>query len=103
MITKPAQRGHDVYISSLKKGECFGEMSLFTGERPSARVKSFEDVATIYIDKDLFYKFILSYPNTGLKITTNLIKILSKRLKERTEDVASLINMSFNITSPKNI
>ena len=83
------ERGNvNVYISSLKskekivlstlsKGDYFGEMALITGEPRSAAVETVNDVVLLKLDKKGFDKLIKSNP----AITLSLSHMLSKRLK----------------------
>ena len=78
-----------VRLSTLKKGEVFGEMSLISGDAVGATIKVAEDATIVYIEGQDF-KGILSQFSS---VQTYLTRILARRLAEsnvmRAEEIAS--------------
>ncbi len=76
-------------LSTLKKGEVFGEMSLISGDAVGATIKVAEDATIVYIEGQDF-KGVL---NKFSSVQTYLTRILARRLAEsnvmRAEEIAS--------------
>src|SRR5205823_5093802 len=45
------RNGHDTHVASLRSGDCFGEMSLLTGEKRSASIVANTDCEVVEIGK----------------------------------------------------
>ncbi len=69
---------HDVecVLAVLQPGECFGEMSLITGEPASATVRARGPARAIRISKENFHQMLASAP----QIAVTLARILANRL-----------------------
>ena len=78
MITKD---GHDVEAVRRKSGEYVGEMSIINREPRMATLIASGDVHALCIDQKSFEGLIRERPEVSLAV----IKVLSKRLKEATE------------------
>jgi CRP/FNR family cyclic AMP-dependent transcriptional regulator len=68
--------GERTVIATLETGDCFGEMSLVTGEPASAEVLSRESGSILEIHRDDFPRLVGQIPALGL----TLARILSARL-----------------------
>ncbi len=71
--------GH--YIRSLEKGDFFGEMSLFSGEKRNATVITESESILLEIDKDIFEKIFKKHNELIETVST----ILSNRIIENVE------------------
>ncbi len=71
-------------MATLGRGQCFGEMSLLTGERRSATVTALEDSELLMLGKADFKDILLADP----KVLESLSQILSLRQRERDAAVA---------------
>jgi CRP-like cAMP-binding protein len=71
-------------IATLKEGDCFGEMSLITGDPCSADIQAREDVLTLVMKKESFDQILSRYPSLNIYFT----KLLSQRLKRTSVHVA---------------
>ena len=78
VITKD---GHDVEAVRRKSGEYVGEMSIINREPRMATLIASDDVHALCIDRKSFEGLIRERPEVSLAV----IKVLSKRLKEATE------------------
>ena len=67
--------GTMTYVTTLKAGDYFGEMSLLTGEKRSATVIANNDCESLKIDKDTFAEALLANPE--------LLQRLSEMLAQR--------------------
>jgi CRP-like cAMP-binding protein len=75
------RNGQSRHIASMKAGDCFGEMSLLTGELRSATVTASSDCEVVEIDKAVL--------GESLKANPGLLAQLSELLAQRqlkTED-----------------
>lgn len=73
--------GHDgeqTYVTTLRPGDYFGEMSLLTGEKRSATVVANSDCESLRIDKTSFAEVLLSNPGLLQKLSEMLA---SRRLE----------------------
>ncbi|MEW5821920.1 MAG: HD domain-containing phosphohydrolase [Cyanobacteriota bacterium] len=90
--------GEEFVLAYLGSGDCFGEMSLLTGERRSASVRAFEKTSVLQLDSDSFNELMLSSSHMGLSIS----KILAERLAKLNSKIEELkgqqtaINKMFN-------
>jgi len=65
-------------VASLKPGDCFGEMSLLTGERRSATVSADSDCVVVEIDKAVLGQSLKENP----ELLTQLSSLLARRQLE---------------------
>jgi transcriptional regulator with AAA-type ATPase domain/polyferredoxin len=68
--------GTTVPVATLGTGECFGEMSLLTGEPASADVVAAEEVETLTLDAEAFRALVSQSP----ELLRQFVGILSQRL-----------------------
>ena len=73
-----AKNGSTIPVATLRSGDCFGEMSLLTGEKRSATVRADGDCYVMEIGKDIMGEVIRESPE-GLK---QLSELLAKRRME---------------------
>jgi NTE family protein len=74
-------------IAQLGPGECFGEMSLITGEPPSATVRADEDITLWALPQADFLTLIGTCPT----LLQNINSILSRRLARTNRQILSLV------------
>ena len=72
-------------IAQLGPGECFGEMSLITGEPPSATVRADEDITVWALPETDFLTLIRTCPT----LLQNINAILSRRLARTNRQIHS--------------
>jgi CRP-like cAMP-binding protein len=70
------ENGHETVLAILPGGECFGEMSLITGEPASATVRAKNDVTILVISRENFNSMLSIAP----EIAITLARILAARL-----------------------
>lgn len=78
--------GHDVIISILNRGECFGEMALVDSEVRSARVVTMTPSDVMMIAKGEFERWLTGHP----EISMALLQELSRRLRSANRTIGSL-------------
>ena len=76
------QGGHPTWIASLRGGDCFGEMSLLTGEKRSASIQAVSDCEVMEITKPVFAEIIA----LDSQLLPGLSELLAKR-QMQTEDI----------------
>ena len=74
----------DTPLRRLVNGDCFGEMSLITGELPSATVRALTDGDAWTLSQDDFHTLVRDYP----ALTGNITIILSERLSHTSRQQA---------------
>jgi small-conductance mechanosensitive channel/CRP-like cAMP-binding protein len=77
------RNGFQTHVASLSSGDCFGEMSLLTGEKRSATVVANKDCEVVEIDKAVVAK--------SLKANPELLNKLSELLAQRQMDNEGII------------
>jgi len=77
-ILKDNGQGASSRVAVIQKGDFFGEMSLLTGEKRTATVRTIEDSRFIFIDKPLFAEMISTKP----EIASFLAEVLAKRQQQ---------------------
>ncbi|MCU0795224.1 MAG: mechanosensitive ion channel family protein [Akkermansiaceae bacterium] len=75
--------GQRVVLARLGKGQCFGEMSLLTGEPRSATVRSEQDSMLLEIDKNSLTPVMMAHPALAEK----LAGLLEERIREQRENL----------------
>lgn len=78
-----------ITISTLSKGEVFGEMSLICNEEVGATVQASESTELLCISQKFFKKILRKYPSFQLYFTKLMAKRLTMSNKIRSEDYAS--------------
>jgi NTE family protein len=79
--------GTDARIAQLGPGECFGEMSLITGEPPSAMVRADEEITVWALQEEDFLTLIRTCPT----LLQNINAILSRRLARTNRQILSQV------------
>ena len=76
------QTGEPTWIASLRGGDCFGEMSLLTGEKRSASVRAVIDCEVMEITKPVFAEIVA----LDAQLLPGLSELLANR-QMQTEDI----------------
>ena len=72
------RNGSPIRLGSMRRGDCFGEMSLLTGEPRSATVRADSDCEVLEISKEVMGEVMRESP----ECLTRLSEILAKRKLE---------------------
>lgn len=78
-----------IAISTLAKGDIFGEMSLICNEKVSATIQVKEDATILYIDRNNFIKIIERYPTVQLYFSRIMAERLTRSNTIRATDLSS--------------
>jgi CRP-like cAMP-binding protein len=81
-------------LAILKTGDVFGEMALLDKQPRSATAIAHSNVIILSIRRDIFLKFLESYPKPGVHIMLKISGILSQRLRESDNKIKSFISLS---------
>src|SRR5207253_7352959 len=73
-----SQNGSAIRVGVLRTGDCFGEMSLLTGERRTATVRAEHDCEVLEISKPVMAALLRDAP----ECVTQLSDLLAKRKME---------------------
>jgi uncharacterized membrane protein len=68
--------GAEVLVEEIDPGGFFGELSMLSDEPRAATVKAIDDVTTLSLERDEFFKFLMAHPHAGIDVLT----VLSQRL-----------------------
>jgi len=71
---KIMENGRTKLLSTMRPGDFFGEISLLTGEKRSATIRTTEDTALIVIRKSIFSKIIIANPVISEQIAQVVLK-----------------------------
>ena len=78
-------------ILSLGAGKVFGEISFFDGGACSASIIAKSNVTLLVMDKVHFEKLCVDHPRISLKLTINLLKGITQRLRQTTGRLIDLL------------
>lgn len=90
-LVRIASRGGDgrvLELSVLRKGDCFGEMSILTGASTSNQVDAVEECLTLAISREDFHKLVAEFP----VLSIILYRMLSKRIKATNHKLSQLMS-----------
>ncbi len=87
-VSLVAEDGKEIILSTLRKGDFFGEMSLLDGEPRSANVIALTSSDLLELSRNDFLSEILSNKH----IAGAVLKVLSRRLREANERILGLMS-----------
>lgn len=94
-ILETDERGYSAELARLSTNDCFGEMSLLTGEPRSATVRSLTPVEAINVPKEAIEPVLKAKPELSAKLAQVMVdrrheteKIIGEREREHTDTPA---------------
>jgi CRP-like cAMP-binding protein len=78
--------GEPVLLATLKKGDIFGEMALFSGQPRSATIRSKGETRVLTVDKRLFMTRVHEDPSFAFQ----LLKRMAERILQLDEEIGRL-------------
>ena len=87
-ICSKGSDGRVMELSVLRKGDCFGEMSILTGAATSNQCDAVEDCVTLAVPKSEFHRLLAEHP----VLSIILYRMLSKRIRASNLKLAQLLS-----------
>jgi uncharacterized repeat protein (TIGR04076 family) len=78
LVVRESGETREEMLATLTEGECFGEMSLISGEPISATIRAKSPVTLLVMSKEDFDRLLLDNPSLNVYFT----KLLSQRLQQ---------------------
>ncbi len=87
-------------ITTLQRGEIFGEMSLISGKPISASIRAAESTRVLMLSGKDLSNILVKYPFLQMAFTRMLVQRLSQANEARTEEYAAGVAGQFDEVSP---
>ena len=87
-VTVKEPNSKEVYITTVGKGEIFGEAGIFVKVKRTANITCSENTTILRIHRNDFFNFIKERPNAGIKILLVVIYRLLKKLRSANQEIA---------------
>jgi uncharacterized repeat protein (TIGR04076 family) len=87
VVREGGQLGEEV-LATLSEGECFGEMSLISGEPVSATIRAKGPSTLLVLSKEDFTQLLLDNPSLNLYFT----KLLTQRLQQTNSRIMDMLD-----------
>lgn len=94
-VLKKDKEKKDHELSTLKPGDCFGEMSLIDMQPRSASVQALEETNLAFLTHERFYQMKTDMPEIYLHILLNLAKEFSSRLRTMDNKYIKILGFFF--------
>ena len=85
-ISRMAGEGNEKILVVLGPEDMFGEMALFEPLPREATARVVEEAQLAILSRDKFEELGQSMPRLALKITMNMVRLLTRRVREADED-----------------
>lgn len=90
-ISKMIAEGEEKILVILGAEEIFGEMAIFDGAPRSATARVAEEAQLLNIKKSDFENMCQQNPALALKLTRNIVRIFSRRIRENNEEYKEML------------
>jgi len=90
-ISKMIAEGEEKTLVILGADEIFGEMAILDGAHRSATARVAEKAHLLSIRKSDFEKLCEKEPRLALKLTRNIVRIFSSRIRENNEEYREML------------
>ena len=84
--------GAEVLVEDIGPGGFFGELSMLSDEPRAATVKATDEVTTLLLGRDEFFKFLMTHPHAGIDVLT----VLSQRLNRTSALLRHSVSQNVN-------
>ncbi|MBI5743522.1 MAG: cyclic nucleotide-binding domain-containing protein [Elusimicrobia bacterium] len=81
-------------LAILSGGDFFGEMAVLGNAVRFAQARASKDSVLFEIGRDRFFSFIKERPETGIKIFSEILKTVSRRLQHTSSELTMLFDLS---------
>lgn len=99
-VLKPDESGQDKLLGILSVGECFGEMSLLTGDPCSATIKARDHVKTLSVLKADFDGLLAKNPVLNRYFSKLLALRLNKMSKQFSDETGKAVTGNLTMIGP---
>jgi CRP-like cAMP-binding protein len=86
-IATPGSDGRVIELNVLRRGDCFGEMSILTGAATSNRVEAVDVCMTLVMPRAALQKLVVDFP----VLSIILYRMLSKRIRTSNQRLFQLL------------
>jgi carbon-monoxide dehydrogenase iron sulfur subunit len=90
-VSKQTPSGKDVTLAYLGQGDVFGEMGIIEEQPRMATVTTAEPSTLLVLPREDFQSLLLQDP----RISFSMLRVLSRRMRERSRDVTAAKGLSF--------
>lgn len=102
-VVQEEEEGHVSSLATLPAGECFGEMSLITGEPASATVRAKGDSTVLVISKDNFEAMLALAPEVAITLARILAHRLANTGRKVVEELRKGLTGRLDLISPSEL
>jgi CRP/FNR family transcriptional regulator, cyclic AMP receptor protein len=95
-ISRMLAEGDEQVLIVLGAEDVFGEMAILDGGKRSATARIAEDAILYGLSRDDFEKLTQQNPQLGLKLTLNIVRIFSGRVRDSQKDYRAMLLASLN-------
>lgn len=88
------EAGANVFLGSIRPGDCFGEVNIFDPEEASASVVAMQPSTVWRIERGALEQFLDNHREPGLLLMIAVARYLSRRLRVMAGKVASQQRLS---------
>jgi len=86
-VVKTVSEEHGVQLATLRRGDIFGEASMFDDGPHTSRVEAVEPTRTLALTQATYHRLRKEAPHLAEKIAGRAASVLSKRLRQANEAV----------------
>lgn len=80
--------GNMIKVASLGKNELIGEIAILVDIPRTATARAAEEVTTLVVSKELFFRLVIEFPEIGIEI----MRELAQRLEKTTNDLRMAVS-----------
>ena len=95
-ISRMLAEGEEQVLIVLGPDEVFGEMAVLDGGKRSATARIAEDAILFGLTRTDFERLAEQNPKLGLKLTLNIVRIFSGRVRDSQKDYRAMLLASLN-------
>jgi CRP-like cAMP-binding protein len=88
VIKQPANSGQEIVITSLRKGQSIGEMSVIENLPRSATIKARDNAKLFILSQAAFDQILSRHANIGIKLLKGIAFLLSNNLRKTSSRLA---------------
>lgn len=93
-ISKMLAEGEERILVVLGAEEFFGEMALFEAAPRMVTARVAENAELLYLRKFDYDRLCDSHPKLALKLTRNIVRILSRRFRDKDNDYMDVLSLA---------